>query len=51
MAAQQQEIQQKLSPSRSMDDENHHVLEGIPKLTLHTPVSELMVLCEMIIEL
>lgn len=29
-----------------MADENHPVLEGIPVLTLHTPVSELMMLCE-----
>lgn len=50
MDAQQQQIQQQLSPCRSMADENHHVLEGIPELTLHTPMSELIVLCETIFD-
>lgn len=32
-----------------MDDENHPVMEGSPELTLHTPVDELMILCETIV--
>lgn len=46
----QQPIQQQLSPSHSMADEKHLVLEGIPELTVHTPVSELMVLFETIVD-
>lgn len=33
-----------------MADENYPILEGIPELTLHTPVNELMVLCETIVD-
>ena len=33
-----------------MDDENHPVMEGIHELTLNTPVDELMVLCDPIID-
>lgn len=49
MDAPQQHIQQQLSLNHSMVDENHPIMEGIPELTINTHVSELMVLCEMIV--
>lgn len=33
-----------------MDDENHPINEQILELTLNTPVNELMVLCETIVD-
>ena len=33
-----------------MADENNPIMEGILELTLHTPVNELMVLFETIVE-
>ena len=33
-----------------MVDENHPVMEGIPELTLNTPVDELMLLCQTIMD-
>lgn len=51
MAASQQQIQhQQQSLNRSMFDENHLVLEGIPELTFNTHVDELMVLFEKIVD-
>lgn len=48
MVAPQQQLQQQQqqSPSHSMADENHPVIEGLPELTLNIPVHELMVLCD-----
>ena len=34
-----------------MVDENNPIMEGIPELTLHTLVNELMALCETIVDL
>lgn len=42
--------QQQQSPSPSKETESNPVLEGIPELTLHTPVNELMLLCETIVD-
>lgn len=42
--------QQQQSPSSSKENESNLVLEGIPELILHTPLNELMVLCETIID-
>lgn len=33
-----------------MDDENNPIMEGIPELTLHTHVNDLMVLYETIVD-
>lgn len=33
-----------------MADENHHLMEGIPELTLNTHINKLMVLCETIMD-
>lgn len=33
-----------------MDDENNPIMEGMPELTLHTPVNELTMLCETIVD-
>lgn len=41
---------QQQSPSSLKDNEINPILEGIPKLTFHTHVNELMVLCETIID-
>lgn len=45
MADQQQQFR-----SSSKATESNTILEGIPELTLHTPVNELTVLCETIVD-
>lgn len=42
------EQQKQKSPSSSKEIESNTILERIPELTLHTPMNELMVLCETI---
>lgn len=42
--------QQQQSPSSSKAIESNTMLEGLPELTLHTPINELMVLYETIVD-
>ena len=44
------ENQRQQSPLHYVANENHHVMEGIPEIILNTPVEELMVLCETMVD-